>query len=155
MPLLPYITPLGRGRGPWQQVDHNRSLQSLCLVDNFVPNLPHSPEYRAKWDTGATSSAVSDRVAQERHLLSRGQRTVQTAASVVDLPVYLVNLTLPDIADIWLPVLGSPLGPEGDVLIGMDIVMKGQLTIRQRRGEAQWSFALRHSLPWRLLDLFR
>lgn len=65
------------------------------VAESFDPNShPHPPfkRYLAIWDTGATGSVVTNRVATECGLLPIGMTQVETAGGVINSLVYLVNL---------------------------------------------------------------
>lgn len=90
----------------------------------------HTKNFIAIWDTGATSSVISSRVAQEMNLTPIGKTIVSTANGRAEVNRYIVTLELPNhlvINDI--EVSEGNLGANTDLLIGMDIITLGDFSI--------------------------
>lgn len=84
----------------------------------------------AVWDTGATSSMISRRVAEKLQLKSTGKIEIAGVHGVTLADTYVVNLIFNNGFSIFgLPVSEADDGCGFDVLIGMDIISKGRLII--------------------------
>ena len=101
-------------------------------------------EITAIWDTGATSSVISQRVVEACGLKRTGTQRVYYAHSEdpVDVSAFLVNIRLPNnVERQGLPVtLGAPQG--ADILVGMDIIGVGDFAVTNRDGKTKFSFRL-------------
>lgn len=96
--------------------------------------------YTAVWDTGATASVITSKVVSDLSLGPTGVTQVNTVGGARTSNVFLV--------DIWLPnnvraqnvkvTDGHIVG--GDVLIGMDIICAGDLSITNVNGITVMSF---------------
>lgn len=96
------------------------------------------------WDTGATNSCVSKNVVKELCLSPVGAVRMQTPSGEDVVNTYLVNITLPNnvvIEDII--VADSEIHTQGlDVLIGMDIINRGDFAVTNHDGKTVFSFCL-------------
>ena len=123
-----------------------RVLNSEAWVSEaFDPKLSSSPspqslEFMAIWDTGATNTCISKKVVTSLGLQQTGVAAVTGVHGTENRPTYLVNLTLPN--KVRFPVLKVTelkfVG--GDVLIGMDIIVNGDLAITNFDGKTAFSF---------------
>ena len=97
----------------------------------------------ALWDTGATMSAISQRVADSLQLTPEGRITSSLAhGKAEDLPVYYVNIRLPNAVLLTgISVVGMDL-PGIDLLIGMDVIGQGDLAISNWQGQTTLSFRM-------------
>lgn len=124
----------------------------LRVIQTAVGVFPVSPNpveqkdittLQAIWDTGATNSSISNRMAIDLKLPIVSYTQVSTAAGVIDdAPVYLVNVLLPN--NVIIPnvqVTGSTLNG-CDMLIGMDIITLGDFAITNHEGNTVCSFRL-------------
>lgn len=106
-------------------------------------------EYLAIWDTGATNSAITKKVADDLGLKPTGLTEVRHAKGKSDTNTYLVNIALPNnvmfgqlrvteaelIADANLPEDNKP-----QVLVGMDIISAGDFAVTNFEGKTVFSF---------------
>lgn len=101
---------------------------------------------RALIDTGATVSCISTELARRMGLPFAGTDAVDTAGGLLEKANYHdLQIYLPDIARPF-PVSYAPeySGMAGiDVFIGMDIIMKSNLTIRRHSETLKMSFSRR------------
>ena len=95
----------------------------------IIKNPHNNQEYKSNsfvWDTGATTSCLSDRVVEKLNLLKVSKINVKTASGEHQSFRYYVNIILPNKLKIQrLLVTGLPLAEGNDVLIGMDIISAG------------------------------
>lgn len=113
-------------------------------VDALSAGTPH-PEIKAVtaiWDTGAEVSSISTKVAAEIGLVSLGRARNATAAGFVQVDIYAVNILLPNgVSFAMVPVTGNDLG-DVDMLIGMDIISKGDFSVTNVDGKTTFSFRI-------------
>ena len=106
------------------------------------PPEPPANEFMAIWDTGATRSVISDRVVAACELKPMTSVQVHGVHGPSTTPVFLVNLVLPNKVRVpGLPVTLGKLG-EADVLIGMDIIGRGDFAVTNFDGKTYFSFRM-------------
>ncbi|MCL2881456.1 MAG: SEC-C metal-binding domain-containing protein [Coriobacteriia bacterium] len=94
------------------------------------------------WDTGATSSCVSNEVANDLGLIVRGSAEVQHAGGSSLLNTYIVNILLPNnVGFSGVPVMEADIHRQGfDMIIGMDIITQGDFALTNKDGHSRFSF---------------
>lgn len=108
---------------------------SLCDVSKSEVGQPESDlpweVFLAVWDTGATISAISKKVVCKCGLtpMEETLRTRYADGRIAEGPKYLVSLRLPSGASISSIEVGSRVGDEVDVLIGMDVIARGDFLV--------------------------
>jgi hypothetical protein len=106
-----------------------------------IPGTIHG--FKAVWDTGATNTAISTKVAQALSSSPITFAKVGTGGGVVDAPVHLINIVLPDnfiVPNVQVTELEEL--NSCDVLIGMDIITLGDFAITHQDGKACFSFRI-------------
>ena len=129
---------------------HSSNAGLLPVIMTKVGVFPVSPDpvdqskivtLSGVWDTGATQTAISNEAAQRLGLPIVSYTQVSTANGVVDkVPVYLVNVLLPN--NVIIPnvqTTGATLNG-CDMLIGMDIITTGDFAITNHNGKTVCSF---------------
>lgn len=97
--------------------------------------------YRALWDTGATGSLITKKVADDLNIRSIGPVQVSTASGTTLTNSYLINLYLPNKVEFrGFKVSEGNLGGSYDVLIGMDVISLGDFAINNFEGKTSYSF---------------
>jgi len=95
----------------------------------------------ALWDTGADSSAISKKAAAELGLIPISWATVQTAGGECLVPIYAVDVMLPN----HILIKGVKVTQADlkicDALIGMDIITLGDFLIANN-GNTRFSFRI-------------
>jgi len=107
---------------------------------------PLSPEnlgakkFVAIWDTGATGTVINQKVINECGLKPIGIAEVSTANEKRLSSVYLVSIFLPN--RVSFPQLRVTEGTisEADVLIGMDIMTRGDFAVTNSDGRTTFSY---------------
>jgi predicted aspartyl protease len=108
-------------------------------------------EYIAIWDTGATHSAITKKVADELSLQPTGMREVRSAEGKSDRNTYLVNIGLPNkvmvgqirVTEVNLiPDDNTSDDKQPNLLIGMDIIGMGDFAVTNQDGKTTMSFRL-------------
>lgn len=100
-------------------------------------------KFTAVWDTGATTSVVTQAVVDQCGLKPIGTTTVSHAqGETPDVDVFLVNIGLPNMVGIpGLRVLKGSFR-NGDVLIGMDIISQGDFAVTNSGNRTKFSFRI-------------
>ena len=117
-------------------------LYSDCLIGR--PGLKSWRQVLALWDTGATNSAITTRLAQECGLSQSGEMgdVGSLRGTEKGRPKYLADLYLgngllfPEI-EVYAPKDSSFM--DAEVLIGMDIIGEGDLILTRRDGELSYT----------------
>jgi hypothetical protein len=106
-------------------------------------------KYIAIWDTGATHSAITQKVADELELKPTGVKEVRHAKGKSDANTYLVNISLPNgVMVCHVSTTEVDLIPDDNVsddkqpqlLIGMDIIGIGDFAVTNFEGKTTMSF---------------
>lgn len=108
--------------------------------ENPPVDLPEAREVDALWDTGATSTVISERITGELGLIPIG-KIIMTHANGQDIcDTFLVNIQLPSQLDLTgVTVTASKLS-DIDMLIGMDIICMGDLALTNKGSRTCFSF---------------
>ena len=117
----------------------NRLLNKVVLSANGL-----NDQALAQWDTGATSTCISEEIVEKYQLKPFSYAQAKTPSGTIITPIYFIDIILNNevIFDKW-EVMGSKIGAQGiDILIGMDIISKGDFAISNYNGKTQFSFRL-------------
>lgn len=99
--------------------------------------------YKAIWDTGATGSVITKKVVQELDLKTVGIVKVHTASDTTMANTYFVNIWLPNKVIVSnLGVIEGKIAGQCEVLIGMDIISKGDFAVTNYNGRTVFTFRL-------------
>ena len=117
-------------------------ISELMRREDLLKALPHPPikKYQALWDTGASSSSISERVVNDLGLTPVSIADNYTAAGIVQVKMYYVNMLLPN--GVLLPEMFVSCCQleDTDVLIGMDVICKGDFALTNSDGKTTFSF---------------
>lgn len=95
----------------------------------------------AIWDTGADITRISKRLVEELGIKSMGERLCYTAMGTTTSKHYSVSVLLPNDIEITdLSVFDFAGAPDCDVLIGMDVICRGDLAISNATNTTWVSF---------------
>ena len=96
----------------------------------------------ALWDTGATKSVITQRVVNACGLKPTGTERVNHAQGTTDnVPTFLVDVELPN--NVLVEDLTVTLGVlQVDVLIGMDIIGRGDFAVTHPNGYTKFTFSM-------------
>ncbi len=98
---------------------------------------------KAIWDTGASGTCISKKVANSLGLVPVGMSSHNTAAGTIDCYDYIVDIILPNQVCIQKVRVSDFLGgPDLDVLVGMDIICAGDFSITNANGISVVSFRI-------------
>jgi predicted aspartyl protease len=99
-------------------------------------------EIMALWDTGASGSLITKDLAKKLSLPPISRCIINTASGEIESNVYLVDLYLPN-GTIITGVRVSEGEPFGcDMLIGMDVITTGDLSITNYNRKTTFSFRM-------------
>lgn len=126
------------------------TLNSQVLISNAInptsenanPKDHNVNRYNAIWDTGATGTVITQKVVEECVLSPTGVVEVQTAAGKTKVNSYLAHVWLPNkivVSDVQ--VTFGELGRGVDVLIGMNIIGKGDFAVTNKDEKTVFFFA--------------
>lgn len=125
-----------------------RKLETPCFVSVAAANgrvsvRPSSIQFRSIWDTGATVSMVSKRVVDALGLPVEGLINIRHAGGeAVGVPTYRVDLLLYNNVQLEDIRVGLVNVREIDVIIGMDIINRGDFAVSNRNGATSFSFRI-------------
>lgn len=99
---------------------------------------------RAKWDTGATTTCISQAVVDALNLEPIGEITVTTSNQVSDAKTYFVDIVLPNnyMCKNTTVIGGQINNATHDVLIGMDIIGLGDFAVCNYDGRTSFTFRI-------------
>lgn len=111
------------------------TIYNSLKTDNFTT-------VHAIWDTGATNSCVSEKVARELKLNTIGYVRMSHAGGITNSKRYVVNIALPNKVGVrGVQVTEADIG-ECDALIGMDIISKGDFAVSNYQGKTNFTFRI-------------
>ena len=131
-------------------IDHIFQTEYVAVVDRPITPVTVYAGHKSKaslgvrgvWDTGSRTSCISERLVKKLDLQCANTMYCITANGPLERPCYYVDIQISDeILFENLLVIGYPLeNHDCDVLIGMDIISKGKLTIDSTDGKTKISF---------------
>jgi len=108
--------------------------------DPLVAAPPPTNKFVAIWDTGATSSVITQNVINKCGLLPTGMTNVHTASGQTSCHTFLACITLPNKVGFSSVRVTEGKIAGADVLIGMDIISAGDFAVSNYRGKTKFSF---------------
>ncbi len=109
---------------------------------NGIQNHPQLVQFTGLWDTGAMRTCISKRLVERLNLKPIGMANMGHANGTSEVPTHMVNIGLPNNVGFHsLVVLECDLGG-ADVLIGMDIISKGDFAVTNTGGKTLFSFRI-------------
>lgn len=113
-----------------------------CIIDKVGTGTSSNPVVKALWDTGATTTCISETLAQSLGLMTEDEDILTMAdGSKHTSSVYSVQITMGKFTLPYIRVCDLPMKNSGhDVIIGMDFMTKGDLSITNYEGSTMLSF---------------
>jgi hypothetical protein len=100
-------------------------------------------KFNAIWDTGATNSVISQGVVNACGLKPTGMAKVHTANDERLTATFLISVMLPNkVCFTNLRVSEGTVAGSADILIGMDIIGKGDFAVTNSDGKTTFSFRI-------------
>ncbi len=125
----------------------NRLVSPCSVYKAWAPDSettqPPRRQFNALWDTGATNSMITSQAVAELGLETGGYTHVHHVQGTThEVPFYFVNLVL--FSNFHFPDVAVVLGEltDTDVLIGMDIVNRGDFAVSNKNGGTTFSFRI-------------
>ena len=126
-------------------VTRNRLVSPCAVYGAWAPDSetaqPPRVQFNALWDTGATNSMITSRAVAELGLQPGGYTHVHHVHGTTDdVPFYYVNLVV--FSNFHFPDVAVVLGKltDTDILIGMDIINRGDFAVSNKNGATAFSF---------------
>ena len=114
-------------------------IKRLIITDGTVsnPRTGQSMQVKIMWDTGASSTCIAHSVVNQLGLKPFSAVLAQSANSSDRLGMFFVNMDLGPSAFNDLPVAGLANSQRNvaDVLLGMDIIGRGDMHLTHRDGK--------------------
>ena len=113
-----------------------------CVIDKVNAGVSANPQVMALWDTGACKTCISETLAQQLGLMVEDQMDLTMAdRSVHTSNVYSVQITMGEFTLPYIRVCDLPMANSGhDVIIGMDFMSQGDLSITNYKGKTILTF---------------
>lgn len=115
----------------------NKLISNITLVSDNK-----SIAGNGQWDTGATTTCISESVVKDLGLISTGRAQIATPSGIKTVGTYLIDIILPNkvvVKDI--KVLETDIGRQGiEVLIGMDVILCGDFALTNFNNKTTLSF---------------
>jgi uncharacterized protein YchJ len=115
---------------------------SQAFHPGHTNNPPQAKKYDAIWDTGATGSVITKQVVNDCGLKPISMTRVQTAAGIHLSPIYLINMLLPNNVGLFNMRVTEGILSSADVLVGMDVICRGDFAVTCKDGNTTFSFRL-------------
>lgn len=131
----------------WDSIQNQ--LLSPCLatdLESFIgeagglPPKGETHRFSALWDTGATHSVIGKNVVNTLRLKQEGWIPIVHANGEDVAPVYHIALLLPNGTAWPLTNVAQTALTGFDILIGMDIINRGDFAVSNRNGKTMFSF---------------
>ena len=130
-------------------IDYNRSVSSIIIDVGIAPfgkpeDLKDSDvvKLQSLWDTGATHSVVTKSTAAKLGLKSIGKANVQHAGGSMTTNRFLVYIFLPNRIRVTLAVTECDDSSSFGIIIGMDVIGKGDFSVTSIGGKTTVSFRM-------------
>jgi hypothetical protein len=94
----------------------------------------------AIWDTGATNSVITENCIQRCGLAPTGMAQVHGVHGVQTVETFVVNIVLPNNVGFAGVTVTKGSIPGADMLIGMDIISRGDFAVTNVGGKTKFSF---------------
>jgi predicted aspartyl protease len=116
----------------------------VTTVELYSGEYDAAKSYSAKvlWDTGATISAITPRIAEKLGLVFVNNMTIVGANSTSQVNTTIVSIAFPNGLRIQdCPVVICDIDPRVDMLLGMDVITAGDFAISNGDAQTTFSFA--------------
>jgi predicted aspartyl protease len=137
IPVQSFTTVLS---GPQNNILHN----TVGISEARQPPQPANiKNFEVIWDTGATNTVITSDIVSALNLQPTSTATTQTPNGPRLCNVYLVDLFLPNkVIFPCLQVIEAIIDGQFNMLIGMDIIGKGDFSVSSHKGIRMFSFRM-------------
>ena len=123
----------GDGRSACRLLPKGRKNRRYCKIEN------------AAWDTGATNTVITPEIVTALGLKPSDKNAVSTLNGIINVDTYLIDLCFENgykIANLRVFSSEDYSDFDYDVLIGMDVITKGDFVVSTVNGETTFSFRM-------------
>jgi predicted aspartyl protease len=125
------------------QILVNRLITEVVIFPISVSSSLKSVTAKALWDTGATGSVITPKVSKALFLVPINRRIVTGVNNTSMVDVVRISVGLPNKVMIKsVSVSVCKLTEDIDMLIGMDIILTGDLSVSNAGGKTLFTFAV-------------
>ena len=123
-------------------VDHIQTEISLSAAE-YEEGRFSDKKYIGLWDTGSTRTCIRRDLVAKLGLIPVGKSVIATANGSANVYTYIIGIQLPN-GDVIQDLVASSSNLSGDVdvLIGMDVIKRGDFHIDNSSGKTNFSFRL-------------
>lgn len=122
-----------------------KTLSNVLMSDvKIISALENNKEKDAKalWDTGATNSVIRPEIAKALNLQIVGKCPSSTPSGTYIVNVYFINILLPNRVLIEELLVSEGIMANCDILIGMDIISRGDFVVSNFDKKTAFSFRI-------------
>jgi hypothetical protein len=106
-------------------------------------SIPKDTVTNALWDTGATFSAITERIQRELGLTQIGSKFIRGVTGIQKVPVVMLTLELPnDLLKQNIEVAVCDFSNDIGMIIGMDIITFGDFILLHGNRHTEFSFTI-------------
>lgn len=105
-----------------------------------INNVKPIADKSALWDTGATGSVISKKLADEIGLVPIGRTLVTGVNGSFECNKYVIDIYLPNHVRVQDVLVTESSGIQHDLLIGMDIIRLGDFALTHTNGATIFSY---------------
>jgi len=123
-------------------------IKTECAIcEAYNPNIskgapPKNIKYVGLWDTGAMSSVVTRKVINDLNLKPSGGTFVRNTSGIRFEQTYKINILLPSKVGVSFLDVTEGILTDFDVLIGMDVICRGDFAISNSNNETTFTFQI-------------
>ena len=117
----------------------------ITPLDVYIPNTNKKMRLNGIWDTGATGTAITEKIVKKLGLLATGRINVITAGGEYIQNTYVVDIRLPNnviVTGVTVNKIKSLGGLGNEILIGMNIITLGDFSVTNYNGKTCMSFRI-------------
>ena len=117
----------------------------ICPPVDFSSGKTPSKVYtspNAMWDTGATNTLISSKIVKFLDLKPFGRSGISSANGVIEANTYLIHLGIPSGCVITNILAIEDDNEDYEVVIGMDIISRGDFAFTNKDGHSTFSFRI-------------
>ena len=117
-----------------------KEIKSKVIISNKINC--KSGEYTAVWDTGAAHTGISHKIFDELELIPIDKSIIRGVNSILESDIALIDMEFLENLKIKDVRAGVCQLHDCDLLIGMDVIQKGDLAISHIGNRTLFSFAI-------------
>lgn len=121
-------------------VSECRICPAVDLENGEVP--PVYTSQNAVWDTGATNTLISSKIVQALGMKPYGKSNISSANGIVESKMYLIHVGIPSGGIVGYISAFENDNDDYEVVIGMDVISKGDFVLTNHEGHSTFSFRL-------------